>query len=282
MLRVIPSEQRRDTIVHGAAFGYGRRKGEALYCAYRLLWGLDLFVAGVYRYGSLKDLATGIADSNGHWALDLPFALPKAAYPALAAHDWQALLDLMDSYDTSQVANLLRMARLRGSEDRCRGPGDGCRLTDALSGTSGPLARHGPGSLETTHEGLKLLGRLRRHGISVYPFDQPFPDRPVLDDNVKLYEVNPAHTRVWVGFEEGASPLDFIEAFNRLEDRAVKLVVHPDTPIPARGLDAVVACATLANAFRAFDLQHRWDAIPANVSAREWEARQKEGLIVRL
>jgi len=252
-----------------------------------MLMGTDLVVSAVHRYDSLGELAAGIIGSNdGHWALDLPFALPGAAYPALALHDWQALLDFMDSYETPQVADFLRTARLQGSEDRCRGPGAGCRLTDALSGAFGPLARHGPGSLRIAIEWLKLLGRLRRHDIRVYPFDRPFPDRPFPKqpgpDTTKVYEVDPSHTRAWIGFEEGAMPPDFVEAFNRLKDRAVKLVTFPDTPIPTRGLDAVVACATLANALRAYGLQRGWDAMPANVTVREWEARQKEGLIVRL
>jgi hypothetical protein len=278
----IPPEQRRNTVVQGAAFGYGGPKRGVLYVAHCMLMGSDLFVSGVYCYDSLGELAAGIIDSaQGHWALDLPFALPGAAYPALALHDWQALLDFMDSYETPQVAHFLRTAGLRSSEDRCRGPGAGCRLTDALSGAFGPLARHGPGSPGIAIEWLKMLGHLRRHDIRVYPFDRQFPDQPG-PDTTKVYEVDPSHTRAWVGFEEGATPPDFVEAFNRLKDRAVKLVMLRDTPIPTRGLDAVVACATLANALRAYGLQRRWDAMPANVTAREWGARQKEGLIVRL
>src|SRR5215207_8640479 len=87
----IPPEQRRDTVVRGAAFGYGGPKGEVLYGAYCMLMGTDLIVSDVHRYDSLGDLAARIIDSNdGHWALDLPFALPGAAYPALALHNWQA------------------------------------------------------------------------------------------------------------------------------------------------------------------------------------------------
>ena len=62
----------------------------------------------------------------------------------------------------------------------------------------------------------------------------------------------------------------------------MELSLQVDALPPSFDLSAVVSCATLANAFRAFALEYRWDAMPANVTAREWEARQKEGPIVRL
>ena len=57
---------------------------------------------------------------------------------------------------------------------------------------------------------------------------------------------------------------DFIEALNNLPGRAM------------------VFCATLANAARAFDLDESWDHRPAFATVPEWEIRRKEGLIVRL
>lgn len=65
--------------------------------------------------------------------------------------------------------------------------------------------------------------------------------------------------------------------------RAVDIV-----PLPAYllrreyDLAAVVSCATLANATRAFDLDESWDHRPAFATVPEWEIRRKEGLSVRL
>ncbi len=47
-------------------------------------------------------------------------------------------------------------------------------------------------------------------------------------------------------------------------------------------LNAVVSCATLANATRAFDLHDSWDHRPAFATVPEWKIRHREGLIVRL
>ena len=75
----------------------------------------------------------------------------------------------------------------------------------------------------------------------------------------------------------------FIEAFNNLPGRAVEVALLPDH-FRGREYDmaAVVSCATLANAIRAFDLNESWDHRPAFATVPEWEIRKKEGLIVRL
>jgi hypothetical protein len=93
--------------------------------------------------------------------------------------------------------------------------------------------------------------------------------------------VYPANTCARLGLGEASGPRDFVAAFNGREGRAVRLRLGDSLP---RGcpLDAVVSCATLANAIRASDLDGRWDEMTAFATAPEWEIRLKEGLIVRL
>jgi hypothetical protein len=263
-------------MVYGVAFRFDGGRGASAYVAPGILLGSELMVGEVWRYDDSTDLADMIVGSMGPWALDFPFALTEAAYPAFELRNWQGLLQFAEMYEKSEVEEYLRLAGLQSSEGACRRPGSGCRLTDALTGAYSPLMRGRPDRLGMTYEGLKMLGYLRRRGVPVYPFDEPGPGRE------RVYEVNPSHTRTWVGMEERTGIRDFTEAFNSLEGRTFKLLVPPDMRLHTHSLDAVVASATLANAFRAFDLDNQWDAMPANVTAREWEARLKEGLIVRL
>jgi hypothetical protein len=160
----------------------------------------------------------------------------------------------------------------------CQRPGDGCRITDVESGAFSPLRRYPPNRLEAAHSGLRLLGYLKRYRTAVvYPFDEP--NREL----ARLYETNPASTMDQLGLGKPRNPRDFIEAFNNLPGRAVEIAPLPDH-LRGREYDmaAVVSCATLANATRAFDLDESWDHRPAFATVPEWEIRQKEGLIVRL
>ena len=138
-----------------------------------------------------------------------------------------------------------------------------------------PMKWTRPNRLGMTHEGLRLLSRLRARGASVYPFDAPGRAHP------RIYEVYPANTYARLGLGDAPGLRTFVEAFNGWEGRAVRLRLGDSLP---RGcaLDAVVSCATLANAIRASDLDARWDEMPAFASTPEWEIRLKEGLIVSL
>jgi hypothetical protein len=151
-----------------------------------------------------------------------------------------------------------------------------CRVTDAESGALSPLKRYDPNRLRATHRGLRLLGRLRGYGASVYPFDAPGHDRS------RLYEVYPAGTYARLGLGDAPGPRDFVAAFNGWEGRAVDLSVRLESLPVGYALDALVSCAIVANAIRASDLDARWDEMPAFVTAPEWKIRLKEGLIVRL
>jgi hypothetical protein len=138
-----------------------------------------------------------------------------------------------------------------------------------------PMKWTRPNRLGMTHEGLRLLGRLRARGGRVYPFDAPGRAHP------RLYEVYPAGAYASLGLGDAPGPRDFVAAFNGWEGRAVRLRLGDSLPRWCP-LSAVVSCATLANAIRVSDLDESWDHKPAFATAPEWEIRLKEGLIVRL
>jgi hypothetical protein len=94
--------------------------------------------------------------------------------------------------------------------------------------------------------------------------------------------VYPANTYARLGLGDAPGPRDFVEAFNAWEGRAVDLSVRWESLPVGYALDALVSCATLANAIRASDLDAKWDEMPAFATGPEWEIRLKEGLIVRL
>lgn len=111
----------------------------------------------------------------------------------------------------------------------------------------------------------------------MYPFDGPARARP------RLYETNPAGTMDRLGLGKPRRPEDFIETFDDLPGRAVEMAPLPDHLLRREyDMAAVVSCATLANATRAFDPDESWDDMPACATREEWELRRKEGLIVRL
>ena len=275
MWQPIPWQQRQNMLVYGTSFLYGGWESAGIDVAMGMMEGSNLRIAGVHWYDNPTELAASIAGSASPWALDFPFALPGDVYPAFSLGDWEALLVFVHAHAKPAVEEYLRMVGLHGTRERCWRPGGGCRHTDALSGAFSPLMRHGPDRLGTTYEGLKMLGVLRREGVSVYPFDEPGRD------SVRVYEVSPWNTRVQLGLGKRAWPRDFVEAFNGHGRRAVEVSPLEDLPTQY-DLDAVVSCATLANAIRAYDLEDRWHEMPPWATAQEWQARQKEGLIVRL
>ena len=239
------------------------------------LSGSDLTIVGWHRCGDREELLGTIDYLGGPWGLAFPFALPAWTYPKFSNRDWPDLLEFANSYEEAQIDYLIKAAGLDDLEGECRRPGGMCRVTDAESGALSPLKRYDPNRLRVTHRGLRLLRRLRGYGASVYPFDAPGRARP------RLYEVYPAGTYARLGLGDAPGPRDFVEAFNHSGKRAVRLRLG-DSMTGAYALDAVVSCATLANAIRASDLDARWDEMPAFATAPEWEIRLKEGLIVRL
>jgi hypothetical protein len=262
-------------IVHGVSFG-GGWKGARIYIASGLMSGRELTISDVQHREHWMDLANSIIGSRGLWAFDFPFALPRDVYSAFALRDWEALLGFVEIYEMAQIQDFVNLAGLYAPEDGCQQPGPGCRLTDALSGALSPLKQYWPNVLEMTCEGLKLLGYLRRHDVSVYPFDRPDPD------HVRIYEVSPSNTWARVGLGKRAITRHFVQAFNRLEGRAVDLSLLEDTLPLEYDIYAVLSCATLANAIRAFGLDEQWDEMPAFATDPEWAIRLQEGLIVRL
>ena len=263
------------TMIYGTFFG-GGWEGADIYFAQGSLSGSTLTITGVDRCEDDLDLCGVIRFLRGPWGLDFPFALPADIYQQVPLRDWQALLDFVSNSQWPQFEADLYTLGIVDSQNFCQHPGDGCRITDVESGAFSPLKRWWPNRLEMTHRGLKLLGSLKRYGVRVYPFDEPDRTRP------RLYEVNPANTLDRIGMEETGGPWDFVEAFNKREGRAVQIAPLPDYLPREYALDAVVSCATLANAIVAFDLDYRWNGKPACATALEWEVRQKEGLIVRL
>lgn len=243
------------------------------------LSGSTLTVQDVHRCDDESDVHVAILSSAGaSWGMDFPFSLPESVFRPFSLRDWPALLGFADTFEKTDLENFLEMSELFDPRGVCRRPGDGCRITDAESGAFSPLKRYRPNRLEVAYSGLKLLGYLRRFGAAVvYPFDGPDPAR------ARLYETNPASTMDRLGLGKPRNPRDFIEAFNNLPGRAVEMAPLPDH-LRGREYDmaAVVSCATLANATRAFGLDASWDHRPAFATVPEWEIRQKEGLIVRL
>jgi hypothetical protein len=269
-------EMQPGTMIYGTFFG-GGWEGADIYFAQGSLSGSTLTITGVDRCEDDLDLCGAMRFLRGPWGLDFPFALPAEIYHrGVPLRDWRALLDLADSWEGPEFEANLYTLGIVDSQNFCQHPDDGCRITDVESGAFSPLKRWHPNRLEMTHRGLKLLGSLERYGVSVYPFDEPDRTRP------RLYEVNPANTLARIGVENTNSPWDFIEAFNKREGRAVQIAPLPATLPREYALDAVVSCATLANAIVAFDLDYRWNEKPACATALEWEVRHKEGLIVRL
>jgi hypothetical protein len=276
----------RETTVYGASFHrawYVRTGGVGIvdYAVGRLS-GSTLTIEDVHRCDDESDVHVEIwssgASAGASWGLDFPFSLPEAVYRDFALRDWPALVDFADNFEMTDLLGFLESGELFGPKEACRHPGDGCRITDAESGAFSPLKRYMPDRLEAAHGGLRLLGYLKRYRAAVvYPFDGP--DRA----RASLYETYPAGTMDRLGLGKPLNPRDFIEAFNNLPGRAVEVAPLPDH---FRGreydLAAVVSCATLANAIRAFDLDESWDHRPAFATVPEWEMRQKEGLIVRL
>jgi hypothetical protein len=243
------------------------------------LSGSTLTIQDVHRCDDESDVHVAILSSAGaSWGMDFPFSLPDAVYQRFSLRDWPALLSFADNFEITELEHFLEIGELFDPRGVCQRPGDGCRITDAESGAFSPLRRLPPNRLEAAHSGLRLLGYLKRFGTAVvYPFDGP--DRA----RARLYETNPAGTMDRLGLGKPRNPRDFIEAFNNLPGRAVEIAPLPDH---LRGREyemaAVVSCATLANAIRAFDLDESWDHRPVFATVREWEIRQKEGLIVRL
>jgi hypothetical protein len=261
--------------VYGVSFG-GGWDGMNIYYAEGRLSGSDLTITGVRRCDDRLDLFATIVASGAPWVLDFPFALPEDAYRTFPSRNWQGLLDFVDIVESAEFAGYMDRTPLVGFEDRCQHPGPGCRLTDAESGAFSPLKRSRPNRLEITYSGLILLIYLRRYGVRVYPFDEPELTRS------RVYEVDPWNTRARVGLGRTAGPWDFLAAFEKWDGRAVEISLLEDLLPPSYDLNAVVACATLANAIRAFDLEGRWDEMPACASPPEWGIRHREGLIVRL
>ena len=268
-------EMQPGTWIYGTFFGGGWEEA-SIYFAQGWLSGSTLAITGVYRCEDDLDLCGMIRYSRGPWGLDFPFALPVDIYQQVPLRDWRALLDFVSNSQLPQFEADLYTLGIDDRQNFCQHPGDGCRITDAESGAFSPLKRWSPNRLEMTLRGLKLLGSLKRYGVSVYPFDKPDRTRP------RLYEVNPANTLARFGMEKKGAPWDFVAAFNRREGRAVEIAPLPDYLPRDYALDAVVSCATLANAIVAFDLDEWWNVKPACATALEWEVRQKEGLIVRL
>jgi hypothetical protein len=265
----------QNMIIHGVFFG-GGWKGAGIYMSTGLLSGRELTLADVRYFGDRMELAEVILDTRRPWALDFPFALPEAVYRAFSLRDWEALLNFVEVFEQSELEAFLDRAELYGPEGRCQSPGDGCRLTDALSGALSPLRRYWPNRLRMTCEGLRLLAYLRRHGVSVYPLDRPDYGHS------RVYEVDPWNTLSRLGMGWRASSLRLVDAFNGLEGRPVELLPFRDTLYRDYSIEAVVSCATLAYAIRAFGLDDWWHGMPACATAPEWEIRQREGLIVRL
>jgi hypothetical protein len=262
------------TDIYGVHFGGGW--GVDASFAIGSLSGSDLTVWGARRCDSHQELLEAIVYFNGPWGLDFPFALPAWTYQTFSNRDWPALLDFADTFEEAQVRYYITAAGLDDVEDECRRPGGMCRVTDAESGAMSPMKWTRPNRLGMTHEGLRLLSRLRARGASVYPFDTPGRAHP------RLYEVHPAGAYARLGLGDAPGPRDFVAAFNGWDGRAVDLSVRWGSLPVGYALDAVVSCATLANAIRAFDLDRSWDEMPACATREEWEIRRKEGLIVRL
>jgi hypothetical protein len=273
----------QETTIYGASFHrawYVRTGGVGIvdYAVGRLS-GSTLTIQDVHRCDDESDVHLEILSSAGaSWGMDFPFSLPDAVYQRFSLRDWPALLSFADNFEITELEHFLEDGELFDPRGVCRRPGDGCRITDAESGAFSPLKRYMPNRLEAAHSGLRLLGYLKRFGTAVvYPFDGP--DRA----QARLYETNPAGTMDRLGLGKPLNPRAFIEAFNNLPGRAVEVAPLPDH---LRGREyemaAVVSCATLANAIRAFDLDESWDHRPAFATVPEWEIRQKEGLIVRL
>ena len=274
-------------MVYGASFHrnwYVRDGGVGIvdYAVGRLS-GSTLTLEDVHRCDDESDVHVAIlgsvgASASASWGLDFPFSLPDAVYRGFSLRDWPALLDFADNFEMTDLLGFLESGELFGPKEACQHPGDGCRITDAESGAFSPLKRYMPDRLEAAHGGLRLLGFLKPYEKAVvYPFEEPARER------ARLYETYPAGTMDRLGLGKPLNTRHFIEAFNNLPGRAVEVAPLPDH-FRGREYDmaAVVSCATLANAIRAFDLNESWDHKPAFATVPEWEIRKKEGLIVRL
>lgn len=273
----------QDTTIYGTSFHHAwslrTHVLDTVDFAVGRLLGSTLTIQDVQRCDDESDVLLEIVSSAGaSWAMDFPFSLPEAVYRDFSLRDWPALLKIADDWEKAELVQALEDCELFDPRGACQRPGDGCRTTDAESGAFSPLKRYMPNRLEAAHSGLRLLGYLKRYKAAVvYPFDGPDLTR------ARLYETYPAGTMDRLGLGKPLNPKAFIEAFNNLPGRAVEVAPLPDH---FRGreydLAAVVSCATLANAIRAFNLDESWDHRPAFATVPEWEIRQKEGLIVRL
>jgi hypothetical protein len=206
------------TDIYGVHFGGGWGLDASF--AIGSLPGSDVTAWGTHRCDSHLDLLEAIVYFNGPWGLDFPVALPAWTYQTFSNRDWPALLEFTDAFDHARVRDHVSAAGLEDLEGERRRPDGVCRVTDAESGALSPIKRYRPDRLRMTHEGLRLLSRLRGQGASVYPFDAPGRARQ------RLYEVYPANTYARLGLGDAPGPRDFVAAFNDWEGRAVDLSVR--------------------------------------------------------
>jgi hypothetical protein len=146
----------------GGGWGSTPEEDDAdIYYAAGRLSGSDLTIDGVHRCDGRPGLFWVIVDSRGPWGLDFPFSLPAWTYQTFSHRDWPDLLEFTDVFDHARVRDYVRAAEPDDLEEECRRPGGVCRVTDAEAGALSPIKRYRPDRLRTTHEGLRLLSRLR-------------------------------------------------------------------------------------------------------------------------
>lgn len=263
--------------VYGADFS-GAIVPRGLYFARGELGTESLAIEEVERCEERLELFMAITKSRAPWGLDFPFSLPSRALEKLGLASWEQLLKLTASSTREEFKELLSRKLFKGYEARCSTHSTGCRYGDAEVKAFSPLKCFNPDMRTMTFAGLRMLSHLQDFGAKIYPFDCYTASNP------RLYEVYPSHT--WRGMElKWNNSLEpFVNEFNSRSSIEVKLSQKTlkENVKSKDAADAVVACATLAECIARYGIDGVWDKKWGGLSEGEWQARYKEGLIVRL
>lgn len=269
-------------IVYGADFSGAQNPSKGIYYARGNLTEDILVIDKIVHSDDRLDLFYAIHSLKGPWALDFPFSIPIAVYDYMQINNWSQLLQKVSGYSRKEFMKLLddmeKKSIISACERKCVKSSNCCREVDAAVNSFSPLKKTNPGMRSMTYSGIKLLAYLRHLGHAVYPFD-------VFKENMaRLYEIYPSYTWQKLGLKRSIHMGEFIGRFNSNFGLKIKMQLESGQVDTLDASDAVVACATLAQAIHKFQIETKenWDNRFYWISDQEWKWRLLEGLIVKI
>ncbi|HZG55225.1 hypothetical protein [Paenibacillus sp.] len=271
----------RPTRVYGVDFSGAKDPSGKLYVAQGTLsadggaFELESCVACDDRLDAFAMLLG--APDGSVWGFDAPFAPASPAYDAFGFTQWEEWLSL--AAGSSRSSFLEALDRLfPAHETPCVAHGWACRHTDVACRAASPFKRVQPNLRAMVYAGWKWLSYARQAGCAVYPFDRRDAAR---SSSPVLFEVYPSYI---ARAAQGRRSLD-VSAVAAYAQAYAGWREHPlSGDLGAASQDAVDACAaclTLAVVVAREGAALASGARPGFANDLEWEARMREGLIVR-